>query len=79
MMFSCSFFVTVVTALLISGAESTHDSQKDHSKSTFTYDQLWNLEKTFWDAFLYPANKIQIQGNASTIFASDVRPHSDGC
>lgn len=41
-------------------------------KSIFTFDQLWSLEKTFWDSFLYPANVKQTQGNSSTIFASDV-------
>ncbi|KAJ6016818.1 hypothetical protein N7451_000197 [Penicillium sp. IBT 35674x] len=72
-----SFCVTALYALFISGVESTHDFEKDLPKSTFTYNQLWNLEKTFWDAFLYPANKVQIQGNASTIFASDVQGRVD--
>lgn len=69
--------VPIVCALFIGGAESTQNTQTNFSRSTFTYNQLWNLEKTFWDAFLYPANKIQIQGNASTIFASDVRHDSE--
>jgi hypothetical protein len=77
MRFPTSFLVTILSALFVSGAESARNSQSKPSNSTFTYKQLWNLEKTFWDAFLYPANKIQIQGNASTIFASDVRPESD--
>jgi hypothetical protein len=42
-------------------------------KSGFTFDELWELEKGFWDAFLYPANTKQTQGNESTIFAADVR------
>lgn len=42
-------------------------------KSVFTFDELWELEKGFWDTFLYPANTKQTQGNESTIFAADVR------
>ena len=42
------------------------------AESTFTFDQLWELEKSFWDSFLYPANLEQTQGNTSTIFAPDV-------
>lgn len=41
-------------------------------KSIFTFDQLWSLEKTFWDSFLYPANVKQTQGDSSTVFAADV-------
>lgn len=41
-------------------------------ESAFTFDQLWELEKSFWDSFLYPANLEQTQGNSSTIFAPDV-------
>lgn len=40
--------------------------------STFTFDQLWELEKSFWNSFLYPANLEQTQGDTSTIFAPDV-------
>jgi hypothetical protein len=45
-------------------------------KSLYTFDELWELEKGFWDAFLYPANIKQTQGNQSTIFAADVRKQS---
>ncbi|KAJ5768914.1 hypothetical protein N7520_003473 [Penicillium odoratum] len=70
-------FLLVVYALFIGNAESAQNPATKSPKSTFTYNQLWNLEKNFWDAFLYPANQLQIQGNESTIFASDVssRPH----
>ncbi|KAJ5622911.1 hypothetical protein N7490_011516 [Penicillium lividum] len=67
----------VVYALFIGNAESAQNHATKSSKSTFTYNQLWNLEKNFWDAFLYPANQLQIQGNASTIFASDVQGRVD--
>jgi hypothetical protein len=62
----------VTFACFFTSAASTKDSFTKHPKATFSFDQLWNLEKTFWDAFLYPANLKQTQGNASTIFASDV-------
>ncbi|KAJ6088375.1 hypothetical protein N7486_009636 [Penicillium sp. IBT 16267x] len=77
MLFPTPFLVTLVSGLFISGAESTQNSQRKPSNSTFTYNELWNLEKTFLDAFLYPANKIQIQENTSTIFASDVQGRVD--
>lgn len=44
---------------------------------TFTFDQLWHLENTFWKAFMYPANVKEAQGNGSSIFTSDVRPSLD--
>ncbi|KAJ5936032.1 hypothetical protein N7454_005330 [Penicillium verhagenii] len=68
---------TIVYALLINLAESTKRAPTKPSRSTFTYDELWDLENTFWKAFLYPANKVQIEGNASTIFASDVQGRVD--
>lgn len=56
----------------VEGALKSPPPEKS-SKSTFTYDELWNLEKGFWDSFLYPANLKQTQGNKSTVFASDVK------
>ncbi|KAJ5153423.1 uncharacterized protein N7482_009901 [Penicillium canariense] len=51
--------------------------QEKPPNSTFTFDQLWTLEKNFWDSFLYPANLNQTQGNQSTVFAADVQGRVD--
>ena len=42
------------------------------TKPRYTFDDLWKLEKKFWDNFLYPANLKQTQGNESTVFTKDV-------
>lgn len=66
--FSCTaiFFVAVAGNLV----------ENKTPKPLYTFNQLWELENGFWDAFLYPANLKQTQGNQSTIFAPDVRTRS---
>jgi hypothetical protein len=39
----------------------------------FTFDQLWTLQNTFWDNFLYPANLQQINATDTSVFAENVR------
>jgi hypothetical protein len=69
---SWGLLLAAILACLFAAVEASKVSPTTHAKPTFTFDQLWDLEKTFWDAFLYPANLKQTQGNSSTIFASDV-------
>ncbi|CAI7589669.1 unnamed protein product [Penicillium glandicola] len=69
--------LAIISTTLFAFAESAKDSFDKHLTSTFTFDQLWKLEKNFWDSFLYPANLEQTQGDASTIFASDVQGRVD--
>lgn len=38
----------------------------------YTVDELWKLETTFWDNFLYPANVEQMEAINSTLFTPDV-------
>ncbi|KAJ5367060.1 hypothetical protein N7541_001001 [Penicillium brevicompactum] len=52
-------------------------SSSKSNKSLYQFDELWDLEKTFWDEFLYPANKKQVEGNTSTVFAPDVQGRVD--
>ncbi|EPS27054.1 hypothetical protein POX_g08647 [Penicillium oxalicum] len=47
------------------------------TKPRYTFDDLWKLEKKFWDNFLYPANLKQTQGNESTVFTKDVQGRVD--
>ncbi|PYH44287.1 uncharacterized protein BP01DRAFT_374860 [Aspergillus saccharolyticus JOP 1030-1] len=43
----------------------------------YSVKELWNLEKTFWDNFLYPANLAQTQSINSTLFADDIQGRVD--
>jgi hypothetical protein len=61
------------TALFSTAVANKKPADSKPSKPLYSFDQLWKLEKEFWDAFLYPANTKQTQGNQSTIFAADVR------
>ena len=38
----------------------------------YTVEELWKLETTFWDNFLYPANVEQMEAINSTLFTPDV-------
>lgn len=62
-----------LSLLCLGGVEGALKSPDSTHKPTFTFNELWNLEKTFWDSFLYPANVNEMQGNKSAILASDVR------
>jgi hypothetical protein len=58
------FALAFTLACLFAAVKSSSDTSQKPHKPTFTFDQLWNLEKNFWDSFLYPANLEQTQGNA---------------
>ncbi|KAJ5280063.1 hypothetical protein N7478_005435 [Penicillium angulare] len=73
---SCSLLVAAAS-FCFAGVEGALKSPERSLKPRFTYDELWNLEKGFWDSFLYPANLKQTQGNESTVFASDVQGRVD--
>lgn len=64
--------LTIIFPFLFASVAYAKDPQTKYSKSTFAFNQLWELEKTFWDAFLYPANLKQTQGNESSIFDTNV-------
>lgn len=70
---SWCFALSLSYAAALSTAGANSPDEKKSSKPLYTFNQLWELEKGFWDAFLYPANLKQVQGNQSTIFAADVR------
>jgi hypothetical protein len=70
---SWSSLLLIAFAVLISSVECARDPLKTLAKPNYTFDQLWELEKSFWDSFLYPANVKQTEGNASSVFATDVR------
>ncbi|KAI9368019.1 hypothetical protein BJX61DRAFT_550765 [Aspergillus egyptiacus] len=43
----------------------------------FTFDELWNLQNTLWDNFLYPANLGQINATDTSVFTEDVQGRVD--
>ncbi|OQE36862.1 hypothetical protein PENCOP_c011G08575 [Penicillium coprophilum] len=71
------FLFALLSSCLFASVESAKDSSDRHVRPTFTFDQLWELQKNFWDTFLYPENLKQTQGNTSTIFTSDVQGRVD--
>ncbi|KAJ5124533.1 uncharacterized protein N7515_008358 [Penicillium bovifimosum] len=71
------YVLAFTLACLLATVEASSDTSHKYPKPTFTFDQLWTLEKSFWDSFLYPANVEQTQGNASTVFAPDVQGRVD--
>ncbi|KAF7586629.1 hypothetical protein BBP40_008551 [Aspergillus hancockii] len=56
-------------ALLCIYANAFHPRYKD----SFTYDELWGLETSFWDSFMYPENQRQVKATDSSVFTEDVR------
>lgn len=42
------------------------------SLADFTFDELWSLQNTLWENFLYPANVQQINATDTSVFAEDV-------
>ncbi|KAJ5715241.1 uncharacterized protein N7483_012422 [Penicillium malachiteum] len=69
--------IAALSIIFLSGVECAANSTKDRPKPKYTYEELWDLETGFWDAFLYPANKKQTEENQSTIFSSDVQGRVD--
>ncbi|RAH45685.1 uncharacterized protein BO95DRAFT_514445 [Aspergillus brunneoviolaceus CBS 621.78] len=65
--------------LLAPSALGTRTSPSPRPKNTTQYSvqELWTLEKTFWDNFLYPANLVQTKAINSTLFAPDIQGRVD--
>lgn len=42
------------------------------SLADLTFDELWSLQNTLWENFLYPANLQQINATDTSVFAEDV-------
>jgi hypothetical protein len=40
--------------------------------AAFTFDELWALQNSLWDQFLYPANLLQINATETSVFAENV-------
>ncbi|OJJ01294.1 hypothetical protein ASPVEDRAFT_166909 [Aspergillus versicolor CBS 583.65] len=47
------------------------------SLADFTFDELWSLQNTLWENFLYPANLQQINATDTSVFAEDVQGRVD--
>ncbi|OJK00937.1 hypothetical protein ASPACDRAFT_42437 [Aspergillus aculeatus ATCC 16872] len=55
----------------------TGPSSKSKNSTQYSVQELWTLEKTFWDNFLYPANLAQTKAINSTLFAPDIQGRVD--
>jgi hypothetical protein len=40
--------------------------------AAFTFDELWALQTSLWEQFLYPANLQQINATETSVFAENV-------
>ncbi|KAL4784383.1 hypothetical protein BJX76DRAFT_357115 [Aspergillus varians] len=47
------------------------------SLANLTFDDLWKLQNTLWENFLYPANLEQINATDTSVFAEDVQGRVD--
>lgn len=52
-------------------------SSASAAQPTFTFAQLWDLNKQFLDNFVYPADVQQAKAINSTVFAEDVQGRVD--
>ncbi|KAL8723583.1 MAG: hypothetical protein Q9225_000125 [Loekoesia sp. 1 TL-2023] len=57
--------------------EATNTSSPSAAQPTFTFAQLWSLNKHFLDNFVYPADVQQAKAINSTVFAEDVQGRVD--
>lgn len=46
--------------------------KSNSNTANYTVEELWDLEVTFWDNFLYPANVKQVEAINSTLFTTEV-------
>ncbi|PYH78212.1 hypothetical protein BO82DRAFT_317763 [Aspergillus uvarum CBS 121591] len=56
---------------------SPSPSPRPKNTTQYSIQELWTLEKTFWDNFLYPANLVQTKAINSTLFAPDIQGRVD--
>ncbi|KAI9927538.1 hypothetical protein ASPWEDRAFT_140773 [Aspergillus wentii DTO 134E9] len=73
------FWKSALNVLLATASLSgTFAAATNESESLYTFSELWELEKGFWDAFLYPANLDQITGEGEdSVFTEDVQGRVD--
>ena len=57
--------------------EESANSSSTGAQPIFTFNQLWNLQKTFSDSFVYPANVAIAKSINSTLLAENVQGRVD--
>ncbi len=57
--------------------QTANQSYSSDLQPNFTYAQLWDLNKKFLDAFIYPANVQEARAINSAILAEDVQGRVD--
>jgi hypothetical protein len=58
---------------LVTASSPVHHTNDNPS---YSFDELWSLERSFWDTFQYPANLAQINATDDSVFAENVFPAS---
>ncbi|RAL17676.1 uncharacterized protein BO97DRAFT_430641 [Aspergillus homomorphus CBS 101889] len=61
---------SILTAVTLLAPSALCTTQKKNT-TQYSIQELWNLERNFWDNFLYPANLEQTKAINSTLFAPD--------
>ncbi|GFF54192.1 hypothetical protein IFM61606_07185 [Aspergillus udagawae] len=77
-MYSYTIGGALLTACCLSGL-ATASSSDHHADDNprYSFNDLWSMEKSFWDSFLYPANLAQINATDDSVFAENVQGRVD--
>jgi hypothetical protein len=72
-MYSYTIGGALLTACCLSGL-ATASSSDHHADDNprYSFNDLWSMENSFWDTFLYPANLAQINATDDSVFAENV-------
>jgi hypothetical protein len=66
-----AFFMACCLSGLATASSPLHNAD---GKPDYSFDDLWSLERSFWDTFLYPTNVAQINATDDSVFAENVFP-----
>ncbi|KAL9634652.1 MAG: hypothetical protein Q9164_003963 [Protoblastenia rupestris] len=53
------------------------NTRTNQTAANFTFNELYQMQKKFLDAFIYPANQVQAEAINSTLFSTDVQGRVD--
>jgi hypothetical protein len=66
-----AFFAACCLLGLATASSPLHNAD---GKPDYSFEDLWSLERSFWDTFLYPTNVAQINATDDSVFAENVFP-----
>ncbi|KAF4172205.1 hypothetical protein CNMCM8694_006434 [Aspergillus lentulus] len=77
-MYSHTIASALFAACCLSGlATASSPLHNADVKPDYSFDDLWSLERSFWDTFLYPTNVAQINATDDSVFAENVQGRVD--